>query len=317
MLGIVRSTLSNNSGGLTLAVEFVNGTRGTIELSKEEREGLRKFEQIKSIKDLLGSMFNFSADGLPLAFMGWSQTETKKVAIDVNEPKELDSVQFAYRTNLDSGDIVFYSFHGKSIGIERKSIANLLSDMALLGKTHSEGHSINEQLDLLINTYDIPIILIERHPAVYIDSDGLFQSNYKRNKPPWVGIPWDYAANYLMEWQLAGLFMDVTENLTHTIQRINGLYEWFSKPEHTAISKRARYIISDGGTVKGLNLLLGLDGYGEDTSRKVLGQVKTARSYFNMGLVDRMVLGGIGEKRAREVDVALDEEYLEREKGKV
>jgi ERCC4-type nuclease len=316
LLGIIRA--ANPSGdGLTLTVEFINKTVGNITLNKEEREGLRKFEQIKSIKDLVGTMFNFSPDGLPVSFMGWSQIETKKIAIDVSEPRELDGIQFAYRTNLDSGDVVFYSFHGKSIGIERKSIANLLSDMALLGKTHSEGHSINEQLDLLINTYDIPIILIERHPTVFIDSDGLLQSTYKGNKPPWVGIPWDYVANYLMEWQLAGLFVDVTENLRHTIQRIDGLYKWFSKQEHTAISKRARYIVSDGGAVKGLNLLLGLDGYGEDTSRRVLSQTKTARSYFNMGIIDRMVLGGIGEKRAREVDVALDEEYQEREKGKV
>lgn len=314
MLGIIREATSTKDKGLELSIELLNRQVVHVVLNSEERAVFRNFPGITSVSKLRGAMFDLKLNDtefVPLVFCGWVEAESLRVAVSLSEPKEMDNIKLSFRSNLESADVAFYSAGGKSVGIERKSIQNLMSDMGLLGKTHSDGHSINEQLEKLIETYDVPIIMFERMPRVWIDDGGKLRSTVK---VPWDGIPWDYCANYLLEWQLAGLYVEVTENIQHTVMRIDGLHEWFSKPEHGAISARARYIVADSGTVKGLNLLLGLDGFGEQLCRQVLEQTGTARAFLDMDSIKRSSLKGIGMRRATEVDAALDEIYKAKDK---
>lgn len=138
--------------------------------------------------------------------------------VDSREPLQIREKLLQYgwiQKQLEVGDYAFTTCNYKKCGIERKEINDLLGSI---------GDKLSRQLDSLIDSYDIRILLLEGswstvNPAMNIV--GQHGVNYNT----WEGI-W----NYLQRFQDAGVSIQLTVNSGHTIQRVGELYALYMKP---------------------------------------------------------------------------------------
>jgi len=141
--------------------------------------------------------------------------------VDAREPDSIRNklLQYGWRqTQLQVGDYFFFTNNMKKCGIERKEINDFLSSI---------GDRLSRQLDSLIDSYDIRILLLEGswatvNPAMNI----VGQHGVSYNT-------WESIWNYLQRWQDNGISIQLTVNAGHTIQRVGELYALYMKPFST------------------------------------------------------------------------------------
>lgn len=176
---------------------------------------------------------------------------------------------------LYAGDYWFFSHDYKKIGIERKAVSDLLSSI---------GDKLSRQLDSVLETYDIRILLIEGGWHKVTPSDKIISGR---------GIEyytWSMVWNYLRRWQDKGFTIELTVNEGHTIQRLNELYALYQKPY--SLSGRSREFTDD----RVLALPSGCRGKSGLSVLQALGSLK---NIGNASVEQLLEVEGIGNRRAQ------------------
>lgn len=126
------------------------------------------------------------------------------------------------RQQLDAGDFLFYASDEKSIGIECKTVDDLTSRLG----------DARRELSQLIDTVDIPILLV-------------FNRWLRRSNDLLIGgqqhLTWGHLWNLIQTFQDSGLRFQLATSREHAFLRINQLYAYYQKGEHTSalVARRA------------------------------------------------------------------------------
>lgn len=126
------------------------------------------------------------------------------------------------RKQLDSGDFLFYAQDEKSVGIEVKTVQDLTSRMG----------DARRELAQLIDTVDIPIFLV-------------FGRWLRQSNDILIGgqqhLTWGHLWNLLETFQDSGLRFQLATSRDHAFLRINQLFAYYQKGEHTSmlVARRA------------------------------------------------------------------------------
>jgi len=196
--------------------------------------------------------------------------------VDSNEPELIRS---ALKTTgwdqerLNSGDYAFFSSDGKPIGIERKTVSDLIS--SLTGR-------LPNQFFNLIEDYEIPILLIEGHWGKQIGH--ISQAGQIYN------ITWEQVWNFIRTWQDRGISLEFTTDIHHTIERLEELYKYYQKPYHSGGIDR-------NTTGDSRIIALQCQGIGASTAKLLLNYFGTLQKIANADYVE-IAQAGIGMKKA-------------------
>lgn len=126
------------------------------------------------------------------------------------------------RKHLDAGDFLFYSSDNKSIGIEAKTVDDLTSRLG----------DARRELAQLIDTVDVPILLVfnkwQRR------SNDVLMSGQQH-------LTWGHLWNLIQTFQDEGLRFQLATSREHAFLRINQLYAYYQKGEHSSsmVARRA------------------------------------------------------------------------------
>lgn len=141
-----------------------------------------------------------------------------KRVMDNNEPgyirQELFKVGWE-QFSLITGDYYFFTHDYKKVGIERKTVEDLLGSL---------GDRLTRQLENSLEHYDRVILLVEGSWVKANPNTG--------NLITQRGIvyqTWDMVWNYIRRFQDKGVTLELTTNEGHTIHRLNELYALYQK----------------------------------------------------------------------------------------
>jgi len=131
---------------------------------------------------------------------------------------------------METGDIVWYSGGFECVvGVERKEANDLLNSLP-------PSTRLMEQLQRMVETYPIPILLVQGDAAAQI-------AHLKRMQCP---IQWtrDGIDDYLLSWQMAGIYL--TTCIGNGLgERIRLLYNWSQRKGHLK-PRRKRQLLWTG-----------------------------------------------------------------------
>lgn len=196
--------------------------------------------------------------------------------VDSNEPKEMRNSlinQGWAQDRLSSGDYAFFSSTGQSIGIERKTVSDLIS--SLTGRLPNQFYN-------LIEDYEIPILLIEGHWGKQIGH--ISQAGQIYN------ITWGQVWNFIRTWQDRNISLELTTDIGHTLDRLEELYRYYQKPYHSGGIDRKT-------TGDSRIIALQCQGIGASTAQILLNHFGTLQKIANADYVE-IAQAGIGMKKA-------------------
>jgi len=196
--------------------------------------------------------------------------------VDSNEPQEIrrELIKLGWtQDRLNSGDFAFFSATGQSIGIERKTVSDLVS--SLTGR-------LPNQFFNLIEDYEIPILLIEGHWGRQIGR--IAQAGQIHN------ITWEQVWNFIRTWQDRNISLEITTDTDHTLERLEQLYKYYQKPYHSGGIDRQT-------TGDSRIIALQCQGIGAATAQLLLREFGTLQRIANADYIE-IAQAGIGMKKA-------------------
>jgi len=126
------------------------------------------------------------------------------------------------RKQLDAGDFLFYTHNGRSVGMEVKTVQDITSRLG----------DARRELAQLVDMVDIPILLV-------------FGKWMRQSNDIIIGgqqhLTWSHMWNLIETFQDSGLRFQLATSREHAFLRINQLYAYYQKEEHTAalVARRA------------------------------------------------------------------------------
>jgi len=195
-----------------------------------------------------------------------------------------------YEYPMEAGDYGWLTNEGWICLISRKTVSDLinsLKDKTLVG-----------DLTRCLECAKVTILLIEDFMTVT-------QTNQIKTRYGIQPFTWPWLANALLEFQLAGVYIERTANPPHTARRLTELYTWFNKEEHTLL-RSAMLSVTSTKLPPAVRLLASLPGYGEHTAQRILSYFGTIRDFIAATPKERQKVGGIGKRRSEAIDAILD-----------
>ena len=119
------------------------------------------------------------------------------------------------RKQLSAGDFRFYSSDDKSIGIECKTVPDLTSRLK----------DARRELAQLIDMVDVPILLVFGR-WMRQSNDIILGGQHQ--------LTWSHLWNLIQTFQDSGLRFQLSTSRDHAFWRINQLYAYYQKGEHTS-----------------------------------------------------------------------------------
>jgi len=196
--------------------------------------------------------------------------------VDSNEPHSIRNYLINHgwqQDRLNSGDYAFFSSTGQSIGIERKTISDLVS--SLTGRLPNQFYN-------LIEDYEIPILLVEGHWGRH--NGHIAQAGQIYN------ATWEQVWNFIRTWQDRNISLELTIDTDHTINRLNELYNYYQKPYHSGGIDR--HTTGDSRIIA-----LQCQGIGASTAQMLLKEFGTLQKIANADYIE-IAQSGIGMKKA-------------------
>lgn len=139
--------------------------------------------------------------------------------VDSNEPEIIraELIKLGWQQDrLNSADFGFFTADNRTVGIERKTTADLLS-------------SIQGRLPLQfyrqMENYEINILMIEGKWGIHMNKMVIDRQIYN--------ITWEAVWNFLRTWQDRGMSLELTTDIGHTVQRLEEIWQYYQKPAHT------------------------------------------------------------------------------------
>jgi len=126
------------------------------------------------------------------------------------------------RKQLDAGDFLFYSHDKRSVGIEAKTVQDITSRLS----------DTRRELAQLVDIVDIPILLV-------------FGRWMRQSNDIIIGgqqhLTWSHMWNLIETFQDSGLRFQMATSREHAFLRINQLFAYYQKEEHTSalVARRA------------------------------------------------------------------------------
>lgn len=199
---------------------------------------------------------------------------------DTREPETITSKLLEtgwLKNTMQSGDYWFLTCNQRSVGIERKTVLDLLGSIS---------NRLSIQLYGLLEQYDISILLIE----------GSWKTVLNRIITD-RGIEyytWTVAWNYLRTWQDRGVTLELTSNEGHTVRRLNELYAYYQKEYHAGGLRKQ--ILDD-------NRLLAIqcDGIGPIIGKILLDKFGSLKNIVNASVQDLLATDKIGIAKAKSI----------------
>ena len=207
-----------------------------------------------------------------------AQRERKKI-VDSNEPDIIRQALLKIGWEQDgllSGDYKFFTIDFKKVGVERKTISDLLSGL---------GERVSVQLANMLTFYDFPILLIE---GSWKSVGNMVQTS--RGIENWA---WNTVWNFLRTWQDKGITLELTGNEGHTVKRLNELFAYYMKEAHTGGLNKKK--------VGDPRLLAFPPGVGLITAKKVLNELGPLCAVANANFQDLLGIKGVGPKWAEAI----------------
>lgn len=202
-----------------------------------------------------------------------------KKVMDSNEPGTIREKLFELgweQSRLSSADYWFFTHNFKKVGIERKTVDDLVASI---------GDRLSRQLELMLDHYDISILLIEGNWRKAAPNESLLVRR---------GIiyeTWDSVWNYLERKMDKGIRVQLTLSEGHTIHRLNNLFALYQK-EYSLSSRTKEF-----GDERLLALPSGLRG---ESGKKLLARFGSLKAIANTH--PSVLLGdSIGTKRAEAI----------------
>jgi len=208
-------------------------------------------------------------------------------------------------TRLEYADVAFLGVWGDgspaSIGVERKTLGDLLSSM-------QDGRLAGHQLTGLTSAYDIVYIVVE---GVWkVGRDGRLM--VPRGKT-WRGMTLGNRSYMLRELNnflntldiLAGVHTRITNGKMHTAMLITHLYKWWQKPDHKSHLAIHKHRFPGEGVLLTKPSLLRrvsseIKGIGWGRSKAVTGHFDSVRQMVNAEVKEWESIKGIGKKLAKQ-----------------
>ncbi len=155
------------------------------------------------------------------------EQQTRMKIVDSNEPWTIRQKLIEYgweQKGLYSADYWFFSHNFKKVGIERKTVSDLLSSI---------GQRLSSQFEKMAEHYDYKILLLEGSWRIIAG-----RVTTTQGITTWLmSTVW----NYIRSWQDRGFTIELTSCEEHTIRRLNELYAYYQKPFHTGGISRNTY----------------------------------------------------------------------------
>lgn len=152
------------------------------------------------------------------------------------------------RKRLPAGDFWFQSCDKKVVGVEVKTVGDLLSRMG----------DARREFAQMIDSVDIPLFLVYGKWG-RMNNDVLLTNSRRK-------ITWANVWNMLQTFQNSGLRVEVALSREHAFTRINQLYSYYQDPDHTA-NLVARRCSSDRRVAS----LMPIPGISEKLGKALLG----------------------------------------------
>ena len=172
---------------------------------------------------------------------------------------------------LDCGDFCFEEASGELVGVERKSIDQLLSDMT--------SGQLARQVALMCDAYRFRILLIEGH---LIQRDGYMAGSK---------ISWEQLWNALQSLQDSGVTLQLTTSEAHTIQRVDELADYYEKGLHSFATRR------QAGDRR-IAMLTCIPGIGEVRAKQLLERFGGIAALCQADMPALLSVDGFGPARA-------------------
>jgi len=199
--------------------------------------------------------------------------------VDSREPDTIKTTLLEtgwYQRALPCGDYSFFSVDFKKVGIERKTVSDLL------GSINSE--RLAKQLDDCLDYYDYTVLLIEGSHKIVSEEDQRLTTVRGVERFTWKEL-W----NYLLSYERLQIMPQLVIDEDHTIKRVNELYAYFQKPFHLTGKSRG-YTDS--------RILAFPSGCRGKTAMEVLNMFKSIEMICRCSIKDLMHVDGVGQKKA-------------------
>jgi len=202
---------------------------------------------------------------------------SKKV-VDSREPESIREIllQIGWKQEaMYSCDYTFFDHNFKRVGIERKTVSDLLLSL---------GDKLARQLLNMTEWCEYTVLIIEGKMDYMTDghivSNGTIANWY-----------WSTVWNYLQTWQHKGITIQRTADEHHTIKRLSELYAYYQKPGHAGgLHKKS---VDDQRI-----LALQCGGIGEKLGEALLNHFGSLRAIANATAQDFMSIDKIGKNKA-------------------
>ncbi len=197
--------------------------------------------------------------------------------VDTREPEIIKTRMLELGWNakaLISGDYFFYDHDYKKIGIERKSVDDLLNSI---------GERLSRQLEMCLDFYDTTILLIEGSWKTVGTKDNMISGRGIERST------WKMIWNYLHQFKRKGMIDELTINEGHTIKRINELYALYQKPY--SLSGKSKEFEDD----RVLAFPSGCRGKTAKDCLEIFGSIK---NICERKVEDFLIVPKVGEKKA-------------------
>lgn len=198
--------------------------------------------------------------------------------VDDREPSQMRTklIELGWQQRrLASGDFMYYTCQYHKLGITRKTTSDFMSSL---------NDRFSQQLEVMLETYDICVILVE-NPWQWLKGTGQLYTTYRLEKHIKKEI-----LNFIHRWEAKGFILERTIDWKDTCDRLNELYALYQKPY--SLSAKSKGYADE----RLLALPSGLRG---QAGERLLGS-HSLRDIANMTTdsILSLKVEGIGKKRA-------------------
>lgn len=198
--------------------------------------------------------------------------------VDTREPTDITTplVRAGWTPGaLQYGDFELQDIVGEAVLIERKTVAQLLTDL--------QSGQLQRQCRNLVEASTFPILLIEGHWA----QEGGYLYGEKRER-----FTWEQVWNQLQTLQDLGCRLQITTSLAHTVERLFELAEYYKGEFHASI---ARHPSGDPY----IGVLSQVYGISTAKAKGVKAKFPSLQLVANAELKELSEVSGVGQKLAK------------------